>query len=125
MGITLTQAAERVGVTKQALIKAAKKGRLSAEKNEKGEWEVEPSELFRLYKPKQPVEGNQNVKVEDNTQLEINGLKREIEILREQLQRAETDKADLSKKMDDQLATFRMLTDTGAKKGGFWSRMFG
>ena len=60
MGITLKEASERVGVTRQTLMKAIKNGRISAEKSEKGEWRVEPIELFRVWPPvngvQQPIQ---------------------------------------------------------------------
>ena len=48
MGITLREASEKVGVTRQTLMKAIKTGRVSAEKSANGEWRIQPVELFRL-----------------------------------------------------------------------------
>ena len=49
MGITLKEASEQVGVTRQTLMKALKNGRVSGEKSENGEWRIEPVELFRVW----------------------------------------------------------------------------
>src|SRR3546814_18275422 len=49
MGITLREASEKVGVTRQTLMKAIKTGRASAEKYDNGEWRIEPVELFRVW----------------------------------------------------------------------------
>jgi len=57
MGISAKEAAEVVGMSRNGIIKAIKSGRISGQKNEKGEWEIEPSELFRVYKPVEEVEG--------------------------------------------------------------------
>src|SRR3546814_9350664 len=51
MGITLREASEKVGVTRQTLMKAIKTGRVSAEKSDNGEWRIEPVELFRVWPP--------------------------------------------------------------------------
>src|SRR3546814_2772804 len=49
--ITLKEASEKVGVTRQTLMKAIKTGRVSAEKSDNGEWRIEPVELFRVWPP--------------------------------------------------------------------------
>ena len=51
MALTAREAGEQVGKTRQAIIKAIKKGTISAEKDEAGEWRIEPVELFRVYPP--------------------------------------------------------------------------
>src|SRR3546814_20119632 len=51
MSITLREASEKVGVTRQTLMKAIKTGRVSAEKSDNGEWRIEPVELFRVWTP--------------------------------------------------------------------------
>lgn len=48
---SLKEAAEAVGVGKPALLKAIQKGRISAVKNDIGQWIINPSELYRVYKP--------------------------------------------------------------------------
>src|SRR3546814_10357027 len=62
MGITLREASEKVGVTRQTLMKAIKTGRVSAEKSDNGEWRIEPVELFRVWPPvngvQQPLQPN-------------------------------------------------------------------
>ena len=51
MTLSAKQAAEHVGMTKQAIINAIKDGRISANKNNKGQWEIATSELFRVFEP--------------------------------------------------------------------------
>src|SRR3546814_12309637 len=62
MGITLREASEKVGVTRQTLMKAIKTGRVSAENSDNGEWRIEPVELFRVWPPvtgvQQPLQPN-------------------------------------------------------------------
>lgn len=47
--ITASEAATEVGKTKAAILKSIKTGRLSALKNGKGQWQIDPVELFRVY----------------------------------------------------------------------------
>lgn len=49
--LTLTEAAELVGLTRAGLHKAIKAGRMSATKGHDGQWLVDPAELFRVYQP--------------------------------------------------------------------------
>lgn len=47
--LTAKQAADHTGKSKAAILKAIKTGRLSASKGGVGEWQIDPSELFRVY----------------------------------------------------------------------------
>ena len=51
MSLSAKQAAEQVGLSKQGIIKAIKQGKLSAAKDDNGEWQIDPAELFRVYQP--------------------------------------------------------------------------
>jgi len=48
---TLAEAAKETGLTKPAILKAIQKGRVSATKDDKGQWLIDPAELFRVYSP--------------------------------------------------------------------------
>ena len=54
MSYTLGEAAIACGKSKSTLSKAIKSGKISAFKNDNGAFEIEPSELFRLYPPTPP-----------------------------------------------------------------------
>jgi len=47
--LTAKQAADETGKTKATILKAIKTGRLSGSKDHKGEWQIDPAELFRVY----------------------------------------------------------------------------
>lgn len=55
--LTLGKAAKEVGISKPSLSAAIKKGKISARKNEKGHYEIDPAELFRVYPPKSKPNG--------------------------------------------------------------------
>lgn len=52
MPYTLGQAAKECGRSKPTLLSAINKGRLAANRNERGEWQIDPDELERVYPPK-------------------------------------------------------------------------
>ena len=82
MGITLREASEKVGVTRQTLMKAIKTGRVSAEKADNGEWRIEPVELFRVWPPVNEV---QQPLQDGLTSSDTPGLQAENRLLREQV----------------------------------------
>lgn len=82
MALTAREAGVQVGKTRQAIIKAIRKGTISAVKDESGEWQIEPAELFRVYPPVPQVDDNQLATQSAN---DTGGLRREIEMLRERL----------------------------------------
>ena len=49
--LTLAEAAKETGLTKPAIFKFIQKGRVSATKDDKGQWRIDPAELFRVYPP--------------------------------------------------------------------------
>ena len=78
--LTLGQAAKETGLSKTAISRAVKSGRLSATKNEQGEYQIDPSELFRVY----PVAANVDSEQERQaTPKDNSGLQGQVELLRE------------------------------------------
>jgi hypothetical protein len=51
MPYSLQQAATATGLNKSTVLRAIKAGKISATRNESGEWQVEPVELHRVYPP--------------------------------------------------------------------------
>lgn len=49
--ITLAEAAEQTGKSKSTLIRAIRKGKLSANRNEYGDYRLDPAELARVFTP--------------------------------------------------------------------------
>ena len=49
MNLSLGQAARETGKSKSVIYNALKSGRLSGRHNDKGEWEIDPAELFRVF----------------------------------------------------------------------------
>ena len=51
MGYTLGQAAKAVGMSKTSILRSIKACRISAGRDEFGQWAIEPCELHRVYPP--------------------------------------------------------------------------
>ena len=136
MKLSLLEAANRVGMTKVGLYKAIKKGTISAEKGANGQWEIDPAELFRVYKDVTPVSAEKLVQVNDSNLIDNSGLQvkidakdEQIRFLKERLAAADDQNEKLLKMLNEQISTVRQLTDQregqAVKKTGFWSRLFG
>lgn len=89
MKLTLGQAAKHAGRAKGTLSKALNNGQITGEKDGKGRWQIEPSELQRwmeanpLQKPPE-IEGATPLETPQNTNGN-SGLEVEVKMLREQM----------------------------------------
>ena len=68
--LTLKEASEQTGKTKQAIQQAIKKGTISAKKNDKNEWCIDPAELFRVYEPIK-IDTNKSAQVDNALHLTL------------------------------------------------------
>ncbi len=81
---TLKEAADAVGLSKPAIFKAIKTGKISAIKDAHGHWYIQPAELHRVYEPINSVNDSDNQSLtKESTETQI--LKQELDTLREQL----------------------------------------
>ena len=98
--LTLGEAAKVSTVTKSAISKAIKNGRMSAVKDDKGYYQIDPAELFRVF----PADtGNSQSTVESvqlETHKETSGLQATVEHLRELLGEIKSERDDLRQRLD-------------------------
>lgn len=92
MMLTLGKAALETGKTKTTIAHAIKRGRLSASIDDKGHYLIDPSELFRVYPP---IPSKLDTETVDSTAT----VHRELELVREQLER----EREINKRLFDQL----------------------
>jgi excisionase family DNA binding protein len=90
--LTLKEAADAVGLTKPALLKAIQKGRLSATRDDKNQWQIDPAELFRVYQSPKTEDENQT---EKGFQKEMDGLRRELHLKDDRIDDLKAQLADL------------------------------
>ena len=112
--LTLTEAAKAVGLSRPAIFKAIKTGRLSATLNNAGHHQIDPAELFRVYKPVNTEVLPQVNKVsqpvnEDNTAL----LTLELSLTRELLEQVKSERDSLKHSLEQALT---LLTHTEPAK---------
>jgi excisionase family DNA binding protein len=96
MKLTLSEAARQAGMSKSTLSRLVKKGRITAEKQENGEFRIDPSELDRLAELRSSVRSVQRAKTGTDAVLQ-----REIDLLHEMLLDKERTIQDLRTERDD------------------------
>jgi hypothetical protein len=99
MSYSLKQAADATGRSKPTILRAIQTGKISAKKDEHGEWQIEPAELHRVYEPEQrngkddpQLNDTQQPDDPDNATYETGLLRGELEQVRQRLTAIEGDR---------------------------------
>lgn len=103
MYLSLNKAAKEAGISKSTLSEALNSGRLTAKKDDRGRWQIDPAALFQVFPRTAP---NEQEKPTPNTDPNIEN-RLEIERLRAELKAAER----LTEVMADQVADLRERLD--------------
>src|SRR3546814_2966927 len=116
-----SEASEKVGVTRQTLMKAIKTGRVSDAKSDNGEWRIEPVELFRVWPP---VNGVQQPLQPNITGSDTPGLQAENRLLREQVAELREERNAWREQAQRLALTDQRAVSQPSSRPGFWSRLF-
>jgi molecular chaperone GrpE (heat shock protein) len=124
--LTLGQASDECGKHKSTILDAIRKGRLSAKRDEKNQWQIDPAELFRVY-PQHQTEQQaqhqaQHQTEHQNTDL-IDALRAQIEQLTSQVKR-EQENADNWKNQATMLLTHQP-EPSKPQDSRLWLKLFG
>jgi len=128
VGISAREAGELAGVGKGAILRSIKTGRMSAQKDVKGEWDIDVAELGREYTIHTP-----NGTPEYTAEYTANAqdTPREVALMREMLNRQDEVIADLRQRLDasqaqvdHMAAVIAQLSPPQARKG-WWARLLG
>lgn len=129
MVLTLNQAAKTCGRSKSTLLDAIRAGRMTAPKDDRGRYAIDPAELHRAF-PFQSQDRFSNcspelrpTSIENHSEPDDSALKREIELLREMLGKAEVNADQWRTLAERQQA---LLEDKRPKEPrGFLQRLLG
>jgi excisionase family DNA binding protein len=127
MVYTLGEAAKATGKSKATISKAIKNGRISAYKDERGTFHIDPSELHRVY---QPTVSSEQKETPENTpaRADIDGNIRELQARLEAAYERLSDKDSVISDLREDRNKWRqqataLLSDQRPK--GFFKRFFG
>lgn len=90
--LSLNKAAKEAAIAKSTLLDALNSGRMSAGKNDKGHWEIDPAELFRVFPKTSSEESRELVptpKENHEKTISDSALAVEVKMLREQMTKIE------------------------------------
>lgn len=143
MKYTLSEAATATGKNKATIQRAIKSGKISAPKGESGSYEIDPSELHRVFSPITQRVAHQNsatirngaqqagIPTDFNALQRIADLEKELAVMEERKNGLEEQKRhltdtveDLRKRLDSSEGRVLALLNDQRPKG-FWKRFFG
>ena len=139
--LSLNKAAKEAKVAKSTLLEALKTGKISASRNDRGHWQIDPAELFRVFgnhgserspSPRRTDDGNRSETTSQASEVEVQMLREKIELLEAERVRERDQLKDqidhLKEQVERQSADHRQaiaaLTDQ-RKRGGILTRIFG
>lgn len=132
--LSATQAAKAVGKSVPTITRAIKSGKLSASKLDGGGYEIDPSELFRVWKAVTNSNSATQPTLERETPKEDSVLRAKLEVMDERLNDAHATIQDLRDRLDAESAERRSLTAqitdqrqniSEPPRRGFWARLTG
>mgnify|MGYP000313988492 CR=1 FL=1 len=133
MNYTLGEAAKATGKSKPTIQRAIKSGKISASKSENGSYEIDPSELHRIFPALHRASNDtgtmkQSVTPDETAVLhaKMDGKDTEISLLKARIDELQSDRDEWR---DQAKTATRLLEDHRTKessaKPGFWLRLFG
>ena len=125
MSYTLGQAARATGKSKTTIQRAIRSGKISAEKTVNGAWEIEPSEVHRVYPEVSPV----TVAPMENGEIRDSSLQQELHhelaLRDEQLASARKEIAHLAAQVEDLRTDRNAWRAEAQRKRLTWRGLFG
>lgn len=128
MKLTLNKAAQTCRRSKSTILDAIKSGRLTAPKEDRGRYAIDPAELHRVF-PFKTFDQSENRSLKplsstDENHPNAKALEREVELLREMLMKAEAN-TDHWRGMAERQQVLLENKRPDAKPTGFFGRIFG
>jgi len=143
--LSANRAAKEAGIAKKTLLESLTSGRLTASKNDQGHWEIETSELFRVFPQGGAIQDAKTVSHPPPKTIENSALEIEVKMLREQIERMDKERERERAQLSDQIEALRaqaerqsadhrqalaILTDQRGQaaeppKRGLWARLVG
>lgn len=121
MKLSLNQAAKEAGKAKSTLLLSIRNGDLTAPKNAKGRYEIDPAELFRVFPKPEEVRTSDPRPTPEEYRIENKYLLRDVDALNEQIE-------DLKKQRDKwqgEASAITRLLENHTRPKGLMERIFG
>ncbi len=146
---SLSEAAKEADVNRTTILRRINAGKLSAQKDDNGQWKIDPAELYRVYPKRSSEEGSAksdaySVQSDAKQRAATVETSETLALIRqmvdathsaknEEIQRLEDTIEDLRNRLDKESAQNRALTQMitdgrerdASQKKRFWVRLFG
>ena len=125
---SLTQAANEAGVHRSTVLRKIKAGKLSAQKDEDGEWRIDPAEFYRVY-PKRsappPDAGNSAHTLQSNAaqQSAIAETGETLALIRQMIDAAHTAKTQEIRRLEETIEDLRNRLDKASAQNRALTQM--
>ncbi len=110
MSYTLGDAAKATGKDRATISRAIRAGKISAKKNQHGQWSIDPSELHRVYPALAPQGVAQKTDAPARNAEHNSALQAKIEGLQAQLELLRDERDDLRRRLDEESRERSQLT---------------
>ncbi|KIT14724.1 hypothetical protein [Jannaschia aquimarina] len=110
MTLSANRAAKEAGIAKATLLEALKTGRMSASKNDKGHWLIDPAELFRVF-PKPGTDTSEKPQPTPQENNSTSVLQVELEAAKRELATANLEREREREQLTGQIEALRQLAD--------------
>jgi hypothetical protein len=111
MGYTLTEAAAASGKSKMTIQRAIKSGKLSASRRDDESYDIDPSELHRVFPPVSVLEAKNDNKIQDDVTNDISLLQAELKIRDEKIALIEAERERERQQLTGQIDDLRRRLD--------------
>lgn len=125
---TLGEASKATAMSKAALSKAIASGRISAQKDDTGRFQIDPAELHRVYPPVNPEKQQSEQERTLETVTENRELQVKLDAMVELLEQLRGERDELRKDRDEwrrQATALLSAPPQKEPKKGFFARLFG
>lgn len=132
--LTAGEAAKLVGKSVPTITRAIKNGKLSATPRKPKGWDIDRSELFRVFSPVTIETNNKGSMLEVDTPLKDSALQAKLEVMEQRFSDAQATIDDLRIRLDAESRERRQLTALVtdqrqtvpiSQKRGLWARLIG
>jgi hypothetical protein len=112
MGYSLAEAATASGKSKMTIQRAIKSGKLSASRRDDKSYDIDPSELHRVFPPVSVLEAKNDNKVRDDIANDMSLLQAELKIRDEKITLIEAEREREREQFTDQIDDLRRRLDS-------------
>jgi hypothetical protein len=121
MKLTTQQAAQATGKSRSTIWRAAKSGKVSAQRTETGDFVIDVAELERAFGTLHHPDTSHAASLQPlETANDTSALRREVDLLREQVDALKADKSDLQTERDRLLTIVEQRLLTDQRRGRSW-----